>query len=144
VLSDVRRILALALCLPEEQGGLRSSRVRTSEWGRIIGSRWAGRAGAVALPRRRTVGESEFSAGLGSSWSSSARIQDLRACRWRKEETHMGCEQIGGGRSGPREADSRCGTRVSVGLIRDRDEGRVKGKAGVCGRRDAKMLGGKV
>jgi len=56
----------------------------------------------------------------------------------------MGCEQIGGGRSGPCKAHSRCGTGVSVGLMRDRDEGRVKGKAGVYGRRDTKMLGGKV
>lgn len=65
MLSDVRRILALVIMPIEEQGGLRSSRVCTSEWGRIIGSQWAGRAGAVALPRRRSVGESEFSAGIG-------------------------------------------------------------------------------
>ena len=39
----------------------------------------------------------------------------------------MGCEQIGDGRSGTCEADSRCGTGVSVGLKRDQDEGRVSG-----------------
>jgi hypothetical protein len=115
----------------EEQGGLRLSRVRTSECGRIIGSRWAGRAGAVALPRRRAVGESEFSAGLGSP---SARIQDLRHAGGGKKETHTGCEQIGGAGPGPSEADSRCGTRVSVGLM----EG---GEGWVCGRHDARKVG---
>jgi hypothetical protein len=127
VLSDVRRILALGVMPIEEQGGLRSSRVRTSEWGRIIGSRWAGRAGAVALPRRRAVGESEFSAGLGSSL---ARIQDLRHAGGGKKETHTGCEQIGGAGPGPSMADSRCGTRVSVGLMEGSRRRQCEGKAG--------------
>lgn len=103
--------------------------------GRIIGSRWAGRAGAVALPRRGAVGESEFSTRLGSSL---ARIQDLRYTGGGKKETHTGCEQIGGAGPGPREADSRCGTRVSVGLMEGTETRGGVGGGLVYGRRDAR------
>lgn len=59
-----------------------------------------------------------------------------------KEGNSHGVRANGKGRLGPREADSRCGTGISVGLKRGRDEGRVRGGWSAAGSWEKKYEGG--